>query len=464
MSFEQNKINEGLAGDAYKIFSLAKMAKGSVSAAVAKKKMQDAAKKKEEENQEVEEENFKMNTKSRSLNKFDTAYEGTMSKLYEPLSEEEKEKGFLGKAWDTAKTVAGAAALVGGGYALGNPALRGKIGDALKGAWKGGKTGGKALAGNLDKAYMSGAAHADAIRPMGSKVGMGNAGPYSTVPVQATPTDIGTSGAIDPANAAAIKGPGYDFTGDKPIYDPVAPPTPPAASVPQAVPPGASATPAAVDPVTQDALANRPYGTTKPATASGKGRPIGFDPRRWPRARGHSAPANSQAAKIGPANDPRNMKPPFPGVRAAASKLGSKIGDTVGTVAGKAGDTLGGAYDSIRRQTKDAIKLNTPSATRSGTGPARTTGTPSPGGGVSPTPPTGKPYDPKTDELLRGTGGGPPVRTPDGKFSDRRIGSQGKAPALRMTPEELRKFNKDKEDWKNKMPKMNLDPKKGPVG
>ena len=417
MSFEQNKINEGLAGDAYKIFSLAKMAKGSVSAAVAKKKMQDAAKKKEEENQEVEEENFKMNTKSRSLNKFDTAYEGTMSKLYEPLSEEEKEKGFLGKAWDTAKTVAGAAALVGGGIALGNPALRGKIGDALKGAWKGGKTGGKALAGNLDKAYMSGAAHADAIRPMGSKVGMGNAGPYSTVPVQATPTDIGTSGAIDPANAAAIKGPGYDFTGDKPIYDPVAPPTPPAASVPQAVPPGASATPAAVDPVTQDALANRPYG-----------------------------------------------KPPFPGVRAAASKLGSKIGDTVGTVAGKAGDTLGGAYDSIRRQTKDAIKLNTPSATRSGTGPARTTGTPSPGGGVSPTPPTGKPYDPKTDELLRGTGGGPPVRTPDGKFSDRRIGSQGKAPALRMTPEELRKFNKDKEDWKNKMPKMNLDPKKGPVG
>ena len=141
MSFEQNKINEGLAGDAYKIFSLAKMAKGSVSAAVAKKKMQDAAKKKEEENQEVEEENFKMNTKSRSLNKFDTAYEGTMSKLYEPLSEEEKEKGFLGKAWDTAKTVAGAAALVGGGYALGNPALRGKIGAALKGAVKGGKLG-----------------------------------------------------------------------------------------------------------------------------------------------------------------------------------------------------------------------------------------------------------------------------------------------------------------------------------
>jgi hypothetical protein len=29
---------------------------------------------------------------------------------------------------------------------------------------------------------------------------------------------------------------------------------------------------------------------------------------------------------------------------------------------------------------------------------------------------------------------------------------------------QIEKFNKDKEDWKNKIPPMNLNPKKGPVG
>ena len=349
MSFEQNKINEGLAGDAYKIYSLAKMAKGRVSAAVAKKKMQDAAKKEEEENKEVEEENFKMNTKTRSLNKFDTAYEGTMSKLYEPLSEEEKEKGFLGKAWDTAKTVAGAAALVGGGYALGNPALRGKIGDALKGAWKGGKTGAKGLAARRLTDAGAGAAQ------------------------QATLTTPGAQ-AAHTADVENVYGIPQEPAG-------AAPPTPPAASVPQAVPPGASADPAAVDTVTQDALANRPYGTTQPATAP--------------------------ATRIGPA-------------------MARSLPDTA-------------AAKAFAKSYEDAIKLNTPSATRHGTGPARPTGTPSPGAGVSPTPPTGKP-----------------------EFSDRRIGSQGKTPPPR-TPKELKDYNdrikkleKARQEFDRKMPPLKL--------
>ena len=203
MSFEQNKINEGLAGDAYKIFSLAKMAKGRVSAAVAQKKMQDAAKKKEEENQEVEEENFKMNTKSRSLNKFDTAYEGTMSKLYEPLSEEEKEKGFLGKAWDTTKTVAGLAALAGGAYALGNPALRGKIGDVWKtikdkgaGAIEGGTKGAAGLQTARDASFNTGAiGTAGDPAAFGDPMNNPNAAGYPQTPTTPTPTTTSQTAA-----------------------------------------------------------------------------------------------------------------------------------------------------------------------------------------------------------------------------------------------------------------------------
>jgi hypothetical protein len=393
-----------------------------------------------------------------------------MSKLYEPLSEEEKEKGFLGKAWDTAKTVAGAAALVGGGYALGNPALRGKIGAALKGAVKGGKLG-----------DMAGHTGDTAITAF-------NKGAAATA---RTPLPVG-----DPYHIPGLKGLDARMAG-KPIA-----PTPAAAAsdaIKAAQKSGTAQTISTVNKSLKRAIPGPLTPLTDPNIRAAAGKVGDSISGAYDRVRDQlkaaKAAAATPATTTGAAATPAPATNLNPSAGSGSLSMGRTAFNTKPTTPAPA-NTTGATTTTKPRLGVDGYGSG---------GPGATIGAPAGGAATQqgsrvrgttnvrtrPTSPTGKPYDPKTDELLRGTEGGPPARTPDGKFSDRRVGGQGKTPPPRTTPGVTvpgganslvpknspygparrppaqrgpGSFNKDREQWRKSIPPMNLDPKKGPVG